>query len=340
MFRVADTIRAAFLTGYVELARSVGLDPLRMLDAAGIPRAALTDPDLRFPTSAARDLLEASARVAEDFGLRLIDQRTPSIMGPVALIAREQPNVRGVIDAVARHTALHTEATALHVEEAGDVVIIHVRTRFPTPGPTRQAVESGMGQVMRILRMYLGAQWRPVSAAFVHGPPKSMATHHRVFGPGVAFNQDFDGIVCTREDLDRPNLAADPEMARQIERYIEGLAGAAQAPLPERVRETIRSLLPTGRATIEVVGLQMGVDPRTLQRQLAAQGTSFIDLLQDVRMAQSGHYLEESDRPLAEVSELLGFSALSAFSRWHRAHYGCSASDRRKGGKAEGMAIQ
>ena len=88
MFCVADTIRAAFLTGYAELARSVGLDPLRMLDAAGIPRAALTDPDLRFPTTAARDLLEASARGAEDFGLRLIDQRTPSIMGPVALIAR------------------------------------------------------------------------------------------------------------------------------------------------------------------------------------------------------------------------------------------------------------
>ena len=337
---MADTIRAAFLTGYADLARAVGLDPLRLLDQVGIPRAALTDPDLRLPTTAVRELLEASARGAEDFGLRLADNRTPSIMGPVALIAREQPDVRSVIEAVARYARLHTEATELQVEDAGDLVMVHVRTRFPTPGPTRQSTEVAMGQMMRILRTYLGAQWRPVGASFIHGAPKSLTTHQRIFGSGLAFDQDFDGIICTQQDLARPNPAADPEMARQIERYIQGLAGAAQAPLQDRVREMIRGLLPTGRATIEAVARQANVDARTLQRQLAANGTSFIDLLQEVRMTQSGPYLEESDRPLAEVSELLGVSALSAFSRGHRAHYGCSASDRRKGAKAKGMAIQ
>jgi AraC-like DNA-binding protein len=327
---VADTIRAAVLTGYAELARLVGLDPLRMLDAAGIPRVALTDPDLRIPTGAARDLIEASGRGAEDFSLRMSELRTPSVMGPVALIAREQPDVRSVIEAIARHLGLHSQATTFRIEDAGDLVIVQVRTHFPTPGPTRQSVELGLGQLMRILRQYLGPNWRPVSVSLVHGPPKSMDTHHRIFGPNVAFDQDFDGVVCTQADLERPNPSADPEMARQIERYVEGLADAAQAPLPDRVREMIRDLLPTGRAVVDVVARRMGADPRTLQRQLAATGTSFIDLLQEVRMELSGPYLEESERPLVEIAELLGFSALSPFSRWHRTHYGCSASDRRK----------
>ena len=52
------------------------------------------------------------------------------------------------------------------------------------------------------------------------------------------------------------------------------------------------------------------------------------------KWTSTGQYLEESDRPLAEVSELLGFSALSAFSRWHRTHYTCSASDRRRAARA------
>ena len=332
---MTDTIRASVLTGYAELARAVGLDPLRMLDAAGIPRAALSDPDLRIPSAAVRDLLEQSSRGAEDFGLRMSDLRTPSIMGPVTLVAREQPTVRGVIEAVARYISLHTEATALRLEDTCDTVIVHVRTRISTPGPTRQSVELGMAQVVRILRTYLGANWRPVSVSLVHGAPKLLATHHRIFGPNVEFDQAFDGIVCTREDLERPNPTADPEMARQIERYIEGLAGSAQAPLPDRLHEVVRGLLPTGRANIEVVGLQMGIDPRSLQRQLAAQGTSFIDIVQEVRMELTGQYLESSERPLVEVSELLGFSALSAFSRWHRTHYGCSASDRRKSARAK-----
>jgi len=327
---VVETIRASVLNGYAELARIVGLDPLRMLDGAGIPRAALADPDLRIPSTAVRDLMERSGRGAEDFALRMSELRSPSLMGPVALIAREQPNVRGVIEAVVRYSSLHSEATTLQVEEVGELAIIRFRTSFPTPGPTRQSVELTLGQLMRLLRLYLGSGWRPYSVSLIHSPPKSLETHHRILGPNIAFDQEFNGVVCSREDFDQPNPGADPEMARQIERYIGRLAAAAEASLPDKVRDMIRDSLSAGHATVEFVARHMGVDPRTLQRQLAAEGTSFIDLLQEVRMTQSGQYLEESDRPLAEVSELLGFSALSAFSRWHRMHYGRSASDRRK----------
>ena len=88
------TIRASTLMGFADTARSVGLDPLRMLDAVGIPREALLDPDARISTAAVRDLLELGGRTADDFALRMADRRTPSTMGPVALIAREQPTLR------------------------------------------------------------------------------------------------------------------------------------------------------------------------------------------------------------------------------------------------------
>jgi len=35
-------------------------------------------------------------------------------------------------------------------------------------------------------------------------------------------------------------------------------------------------------------------------------------------------YLEDANRPLSEVADALGFSALSALSRWFRAEFGCS----------------
>ena len=49
---------------------------------------------------------------------------------------------------------------------------------------------------------------------------------------------------------------------------------------------------------------------RTLQRHLAGSNSSFHDILQEARLGLAFRYLEESDRPLAEVAELLGFSAL------------------------------
>jgi AraC-like DNA-binding protein len=339
MAQVADTIRAQFLTGYAELARSVGLDPLRMLDAVGIPRAALTDPELRVSTSAGRALLETSSRAAEDFALRLSEMRTPSIMGAVALIAREQPTVRAVMGSIVRYISLHSEANVFRVEETDDLAIIRTFMTFPSPGPSRQSAELTLAQLTRVLRLYLGAQWRPRSVSFVHSRPVSLDTHHRIFGPNVLFDQDFDGLVCKREDLDRPNPAADPDMARQIERYIQGLGGSADASLPARVRDLVRGLLSTGHCNAGSIARQLGMDLRTLQRQLAQPGTSFGDIVQAVRMELTVQFLEESDRPLAEVAELLGFSALSAFSRWHRTHYGRSASDRREAAHAPAPAI-
>lgn len=334
MLGVKGTTSASALIGYVELARTVGLDPLRMLDAVGIPRAALSDPDLRISNEAGRQLLELSSRAAEDFGLRLSDARKPSVLGPVALIAREQPTVRGVIEAIARHISLHTEGTAIRLEEADHLAVIRIVQLYPSMGPARQAWELTVAQIVLTLRLYLGASWRPLSVSFIHGPPKSLETHHRILGPNVDFDQDFIGFVCSRADLDQANVGADPEMARQIERFIEGLGGSHEAGPQERVRELVQVLLPTNHCTGEFVARQLGLDLRTMQRHLAAAQTSFHRIVEDVRTELTTQYLERSERPLADVSELLGFSALSAFSRWHRTRYGLSASDRRQSARA------
>ena len=327
---MTDTARASFLLGYDELAREIGLDPVAMLERVGIPRAALTDPDLRIPTVAARDLLEASARDAEDFGLRMSELRTPSIMGPVALVLRDQPTLREILRALVRYVDLHSEGTQGGLEEKEDIATLRLVLRYPAPGPARQATELAMGQILRILRTYLDPDWRPISTSFVHPAPRSLATHQRVFGPNLVFDQDFNGIVFKRGELDRPNPAADPAMAREVERYVTGLVVARRASLPERAGQLVEALLPMGLCTIQVIARQFGVDQRTLRARLADHGTSLAEIVQSARMTLVRQYLEQSDRPLAEVADVLGFSSLGAFSRWHKTHYGQSARAHRE----------
>ncbi|HYB44013.1 MAG TPA: hypothetical protein VEL75_19695, partial [Candidatus Methylomirabilis sp.] len=57
-------VRSACLMNYVEVARSVGLDPYRQLKAAGLSRACLAGPDTMIRASAVGRLLEASAQAA------------------------------------------------------------------------------------------------------------------------------------------------------------------------------------------------------------------------------------------------------------------------------------
>ncbi|HTY80533.1 MAG TPA: AraC family transcriptional regulator ligand-binding domain-containing protein [Candidatus Bathyarchaeia archaeon] len=90
-------IRSACLTNYVEVARSVGLDPYQQLKAAGLSRACLADPDIMIRSSAVKRLLEVSAQGtgAGDFGLRMAETRRLSILGPIGLLLQEEPTVRG-----------------------------------------------------------------------------------------------------------------------------------------------------------------------------------------------------------------------------------------------------
>jgi AraC-like DNA-binding protein len=326
---VVTTIRAAFLSKYADLARDVGLDPLRMLDAVGIPRAALTDPELRIPTVAARAVLENSACVAEDFGLRLVERLTASEMGPLNLVAREQPTMREILIAAIRYGVLHDEAGLLGLEEHGDVAIFSLNDRDLPAALVRQSVELGVCQVLRLLQRHLGPSWKPLSVCFVYPPPKSLATHHRVLGRNLEFDRDFNGVVFDRADLERKNPMADPEMERQVELFADGLMRPAETNLPDQVRRTVLASLRTGGCDIEDTAARLGLDVRTLQRHLAEGGTGFLEIVQRVRMELADQYVAGSERPLAEVAELLGFSAQSAFSRWHQTHYRQSPSARR-----------
>jgi AraC-like DNA-binding protein len=196
--------------------------------------------------------------------------------------------------------------------------------------PLRQALELTVGVTLRIMRQFLGAQWQPRRICFTHAAPQDITTHLRVFGPCVEFRHDFNGIVCARQDLDTPNASADPAMARYAQQLLEMTALKQPEPsMLDDVRRTALLLLPGGRCSIEQVAQHLGIVCRTVQRRLSEQGTSFSDVVNELRVELAERHVLGSDRPLTEVSALLGFSAPSGFSRWYVGQFGQSPSQAR-----------
>lgn len=79
-------------------------------------------------------------------------------------------------------------------------------------------------------------------------------------------------------------------------------------------------LLPLGRCSVEQVAQGLGVDRRTVHRQLASEGTSFSALLDTIRLDLADHLVTSDRHSLTEISEMLAFSSPSNFSRWFRGH--------------------
>ena len=327
--RMPFLIRAACLTDYVEVARSVGLEPNRLIDAVGLPQASLSNPDLKISLAAFTRLLEVSAKAAkiDNFGLRLSERRLLSNLGPVGLLAREQQTVHEATRALARHVGLHSDGIRLDVEEQDDLVFISPVVLIRRTVPMRQATELSVGCAFRLLRTFLGSAWKPQFTCFSHGPPSNDDVHLRIFGPRIKYGQEFNGIVCKADDLARPLHASDPVFANYIKQYLDLIVVRTNTTESDKVREFVWILLPDGSCSIEQVAQHMGVDRRSVQRRLDREGTTFSSIVEAVRMEMVGRYLNDPHRPLYSIAPLLGFSSLSAFSRWFRDRYGCSPSN-------------
>lgn len=321
-------VRSACLTGYVETARALGVDPFAELRRARISPLCLEQPDTKIAVESVGRLLESSAAAAgaEDFGLRMAETRQLSNLGPLALVMREEPTIRKALESVRRYLHLHNEAISMIVEDVGDVAVIREEYMRLDSRRIRQAAELSLAVLCRCLRVLLGPSWRAERVCFRHGAPRSTASHRRVFGTRVEFDADFDGLVCRAADLERPTPNADPVAARQIRQYLDSLSEQYRAGTADTVRELVWLLLPTGRCSIEQVAKHLGVTRRTVHRQLAAQGQTYSAILDEVRGGLAERLVANRDRPLADVAELLGFSAPSAFSRWFAQRAGCSAS--------------
>jgi AraC-like DNA-binding protein len=321
--------RSAGLTGFVELALAVGVDAYRIAGEAGVPAAALTDPDVPIAAEAINRMYDLAAERSgvDDFALRIVEGRRLSNLGAIGLVAREQPTVRKALDQLARYIWLQNDAYSVHLEETGDIAIL----RIGAPAWNgRQGADLSLGVAMRVMRDLLGETWRPQEARFPHAAPAKLDVYRRVFGRTPLFDQDFLGLVINRSDLETRISSADPVMARQLERYVEQIAAGRGTTIRDKVREMIVLLLPSGGCTVERVAARLSMDRRTLHRRLAAEGATFSGLLNSTRREAAEALLSRSERSFQSVAELLGFSGLSAFAHWFRRQFASTASDYRE----------
>lgn len=87
------------------------------------------------------------------------------------------------------------------------------------------------------------------------------------------------------------------------------------APLSARVRAMLRELLPAGESRAQTVAEELFLSQRTFQRQLAAEGTSFQALLEEVRADMARDYLAHTDLSTEEIAYLLAYRDTSSFYR-------------------------
>lgn len=309
--------RSAVLAGLDAVARERGLDPLALLRRFDIPARALTERDLRIPAERIAAVLEGTAREAgiDDLGLRMAALRHPSVLGPLRLLLREQATVGAALATLSRFGWAQIEGLGLSLDDDGEIAVLRLAMDPAFAGASRETSELTLASLTALLREFMGPGWQPEMVLFTHPRPASLARHLACFGRVPSFGQDLTALVLTSAELRQPIEGADPGTAALAEQMLGHVGPGPAANEADRVRTLIREALPRGECRAGIIAHRLGIDRRTLHRRLACEGTSFTALVQQAR---SNLLSELAARSKTEQAGLMGFSCLSAYSRWRR----------------------
>jgi AraC-like DNA-binding protein len=327
-------VRAAALTAYFPVARELGLDSLPLLRSVELPRALLHNPEQMISAEAVMSLLERSAEASGclTFGLRMAAHRNLADMGVVSLLIAHQPTFRDVLEVLVRYRTRINSTLYLQMETHEDIVVLREELSVRSGRAPRQAADLALGVLVRLCDTVLGNKWQPECACFPYPPPPASerGIYHRLFRCRIEFDADFQGLVIDAADLERPNLRADPALAAHAASLIDTIMELGPRSLVQEVEQCILLLLPSGRATLHTIADALGVNLRTLQRHLEAEGASFSDVLNRVRRQQLARHFGNTRYRLTDIAELLGYSSLGAFTRWHLQEFGRTPSAARR----------
>lgn len=329
---MTSAIRSAALSDYAGVARSLGLDPLGMVLATKLPAASLTERDLMLPTDRVCALLEESARRSgcATFGLALAQHRRLSHLGELGLLLRDLPTVRDVMQATSEFVRFHNESLVYALEQKQDLTHILMENWVAGGKPTRQFSEFVQGSAFRIFLSQFGDARDKLRVCFRHGAPAEMFQYQQFFGHTPVFDHDFNGFICPVSLLDQRNPSADAEFSLYARNLVVARANSAVARRADEVLRVIMQLLPTGRCDAEHIAECLGVDRRTVHRQLLREGKTVSGLVEEVRTELCARYVLESTMPISDLAPMLGFHSTSALVNWYRRRYGMPPSHHRR----------
>ncbi|HKP58566.1 MAG TPA: AraC family transcriptional regulator [Polyangiales bacterium] len=319
---------------FLELSRKHGRDVSRVAERLGLTQAELDNPETRVPQALVADLLkDAVERSGErDIGLLAARWSDSLHFGIGEYVARTRPTLRSALDLYARYLPLLGDGAGFEFEDHGQAVSMRIWFS-PELVIHEAAYEFAVAiGVLRARRIAGKPDMNPVSVNFMHARPQNTSRHERLFRCPVYFGAETTHVVVPREHLELRLPGAEPVLndllARQADAMLDRLPRADD--VASRVRTLLGGELELTEASAPRIAKRLGMSVRTLSRRLDDEGTSFREVIDDVRKHVALRELTHDSRTLAELAARLGFASTQGFHRAFRRWTGTTAASVRK----------
>jgi AraC-like DNA-binding protein len=301
-----------------------GLDADALFAQAGL-RTSEADMDLNELTDAFTRAWSLAASRTGNPAIGLTSPTHPlASLGVLSHVVLAAQDVRSALQSIARFTHLASPTASVEMRQSGprcELVLQILPGRLPV-APQRfdhLAVTCARG-----LKWVTGRDLLPVVLHHPGPEPQRPELWREAFGCPVVFGADACVLELPADVLAQPIPTADPTVSDLCERIAAQIAEQQGGSVSARVRQVLVKHLSKGDPRRESVAQQLCMSERTLQRRLTEEGTSFAELLDEVRREAAERYFRQGDFTPTEITFALGFSDPSNFYRACKRWFGRS----------------
>jgi AraC-like DNA-binding protein len=255
-----------------------------------------------------------------DVGLVLGAQAPEGGYSVASSAALHAPNLAEALKTLARYKRL-TCPEHVEVEIGRGEASIRFHWMLATTEVPRLLVDSAFASFTALARRGTGGKTAPTRIELARrGTDAALLRAH--FGCPLVFRAPIDRIVFEESALAVPFVTADAEAFSRVVPGLEAeLVGRSRArSLRDEVRVAIARNMSSGaRPTVDRVARRLHLSPRTLQRRLGEESTSYQEQLDQVRRTSARRLLANTELDTVEIAFLLGFEEPNSFARAFRA---------------------
>jgi AraC-like DNA-binding protein len=298
-----------------------GVDAREVFETAGFDPALLARPGVRVPVSVIRRLWLGAVEVTGNpcIGLDAVRHLHPTAGHALGYACLASATVKEAMQRFARYFRVVNEATRPQFEETDSGFCLHLTFAGGTPLVPAANLDGLLASALALARKCAGEQFSPQRVELMHPAPDCAARLEAYFKSAIEFEAPRYAMHFERGAMLKVLPTGNPELVLSAEQMLRDyLARMDRADVVAQARKLIAERLTSGEPLAGDVARALAASPRTLQRRLNRNGTSFAKLLDQTRRELAVEYLRDPENTVEETAFLVGFAETASFNRAFR----------------------
>jgi AraC-like DNA-binding protein len=298
-----------------------GVAPLKTLAGSGLDEAELNVPETRVSYAQIATVFRNAMKLAPEptAALRAGQRMRLTAFGMYGYALLSSPTFGDKC-----HRSMGPLADYSRTREDGVEVFRYEGLLTPDPRDdlSRFALEFKFAEHLTLFRDLYGKTFRFFAVRAAYAAPAHQGAYRKLFRCPVSFSQHANELEIRAPWFERtprlPDAVTHKVASEMCRKFLADLS--ISGGFASTVRRTLVEQMPWRLYSLEAMAAMMSLHPRALRRRLEVEGTTFRDLLAEVRQRLAIEYLRTTRMTNDEIASRLGYSDAAnfrhAFTRW------------------------